>query len=125
MRVSALALNKLAVEGGYGIHAGETAHTLLVALVRSTGPHKPVVAPSELTKAALRLMETDGDLEDHGGQCVTRGAEPESPCTAAKPRPSCLRLSPTWAGSGSWLSLVHSLGSAVYSLANGAFLCPD
>ena len=82
VRVSALQLKKLVPQGGYSIHAGLTSHALLVALVRSTGPHKPVVAPSELTKAALRLMEADGDLEDHGGQCVTRGAEPERPCTA-------------------------------------------
>ena len=96
VRVSALQLKKLVPQGGYDIHAGQTSHALLVALVRSTGPHKPVVAPSELTKAALRLMETDGDLEDHGGQCVTRGAEPESPCTLA-----CLSAPPCGAGRAS------------------------
>lgn len=95
MRLDALTLKKLVPQGGYGIHAGETAHTLLVALVRSTGPHKPVVAPNELRKVALRLMETDGDLEDHGQQCVTCGAEPESPCGTAKPCTFCLPLSPT------------------------------
>ena len=110
MRVSALQLKKLVPQGGYGIRAGQTSHALLVALVRSTGPHKPVVAPSELTKAALRLMETDGDLEDHGGQCVTRGAEPESPCAAAKPRPSCLPLSPTLWCRSRFTGLVKLMG---------------
>ena len=40
VRLGALQLKKLVPQGGYGIHAGESSHTLLVALVRSTASTK-------------------------------------------------------------------------------------
>ena len=49
VRLDALKLKKLVPQGGYGIHAGESSHTLLVALVRSTAPTKTPTPTLTLT----------------------------------------------------------------------------
>ena len=56
VRLDALKLKKLVPQGGYGIHAGESSHTLLVALVRSTAPTKTLTLTLTLALTLTRAL---------------------------------------------------------------------